>query len=158
MTPTISRYLAFLPRSPAETRAVAHEYRRLRAKGWDAAGALRSARVNVRFEAEEGNGRVKLKLEPDENPDLSWLDDVDYHGEGNRRAGGAYRKEWLGKAERDGVWIIVGLYREAGEGEWITADYCGGFIGDDVRDNGYDTDIKASALEALYDSTESGVH
>ena len=38
--------------------------------------------------------------------------------------------------------------------EWMAVDSCGGFFGDDLQDNGYDTDLKKAALDWL---TEAGI-
>lgn len=55
------------------------------------------------------------------------------------------------RAEREGVYGVCAQYRDT-DGAWVRADECWGFVGDDWRESGYDTDAIASAL-AGYDAT-----
>jgi hypothetical protein len=76
------------------------------------------------------SGHVRLRIVPDDCPDLSWAD------EGT-----------LELANHNGMWGIVGEYFD-GEA-WQVAGSCWGFIGSDWKDSGVDTDIMQEALEAL---------
>ena len=52
---------------------------------------------------------------------------------------------------RQGVWGIVGEYFD---GEvWQHADSCFGFVGDDWKNSGYDTDIMQATLDAARDAS-----
>jgi hypothetical protein len=51
--------------------------------------------------------------------------------------------------DRDGVWGIVGEYFD-GE-RWQHADSCFGFVGDDWKNSGYDTDIMRATLDEAKD-------
>jgi hypothetical protein len=52
------------------------------------------------------------------------------------------------RCEREGVYGLVGQARDS-HGQWHTADGCWGFVGDDWRGSGYDTDIMRAALDLL---------
>lgn len=126
------------------TSQITKEYRRLRAKGFTGADALRAARVNVAFEAAENAGLVEFRVDVDPEPyDASF---VHTWGLPPARAQRAER-EILERAERDGVWVISAVKVTDDEGEPL--DSVGMFIGDDFADSGYDVDVKRSALEAL---------
>jgi len=115
-------------------------YKRLRSKGWRAAAAMHNARTLAAWNAaggyvKDGNhspdpddAPIRLRIEPD--MDAQW--DAD-------------DKEFARRADREGVWGIIGEYWN-GE-QWVHADSCWGFLGDDLQDNGYDTDIMASTVE-----------
>ena len=51
---------------------------------------------------------------------------------------------------REGVWGIVGEYFD-GE-RWRHADSCFGFVGDDWKNSGYDTDIMRATVDASEDA------
>ena len=140
-------------------------YGRLRAKGWIAKEAWRAAGVNERWEAagghtvdgtdsvlvrsREDDAMVRAVILPDTDPDLSWLD-ID-NGPvlvGNRwMSSQEYGDMVRARAMTDGVYFVVTQYWD---GEvWQDADSCGGFIGEDWNDSGYDTDMMESALDAL---------
>ena len=118
--------------------ALTKEYRRQRAKGWNASTALRNAKVERTWNVLEARGKVALKVMPDDDCDLSYLDqDCFAH----------YRKAELERANRDGCWGLVGEYRCPRCGQWTTADSIWGFIGEDWRDSGYDMDVKAEVID-----------
>lgn len=51
------------------------------------------------------------------------------------------------RIDRDGVWVIVGKYFDSEK--WVSVDSCGGFVGDDWKNSGYDNDIMQNTIEAL---------
>jgi len=109
--------------------ALQREYRRLRKQGWDATRALDYARTAEEWDALE-YGEVQLLIEPDDRyPDDLCADDAE-------------------RANNDGVWGIMGQYRDPATDKWTTADSVWGFIGDDWRDSGYDYDVKRATLDA----------
>lgn len=123
-----------------------HEYNRLRALGWTASDALRSARIKDRFSDLENDGLVKLELEPEcDFYDDSYLESCGLTPDRLARE----REDLRNRIERDGHWILVAYYRADDESEWIAADSCGGFIGDDWKDSGYDTDLRSAAIDAI---------
>ena len=113
------------------------EYRRLRRLGWASKDAARAARVKERFEDAEDAGLVRLRVLPD---DCCEPDDFD--------GTPAQHTEALERASRDGCWGIVADYRCPACGNWASSDSVWGFIGDDWRDSGYDTDVMACCLAA----------
>ena len=130
---------------------IAKEYRRLRALGWTALLAHRAARTLEAWnrldghtiwadddpdDPDEPDARVRLHIVADDDFDLS-CDCEDAHCE----------ERQLERAERDGVWGIVGEYRV--RDEWEQADSCWGFVGEDWRDSGYDTDIMDETMRAF---------
>lgn len=76
-------------------------------------------------------------VEPDYDLDLSYLDQRDDDD------------SWLfpdrqseyDRAQNEGGWGIVGQFRCPRCGQWESADSVWGFIGDDWRGSGYDTDV-----------------
>lgn len=122
------------------------EYRRLRAKNWPAASAMRAARVNVAWGDAEDDGLVELTCEPDQCSTIEecsgdYSDLVPHMRE-------KYRKQDLETAERDGIWVYSTHYRASVDSEVECADSIGGVTGD-FQDSGYDVDLKSAALEAL---------
>jgi hypothetical protein len=60
------------------------------------------------------------------------------------------REEFIATVNREGVSGIVGEYFD---GEvWQHADSCFGFVGDDWKHSGYDTDIMRATLDAANDA------
>src|ERR1700693_6591303 len=55
------------------------------------------------------------------------------------------REVFIAKVNREGVWGVIGEYFD-GE-QWRHADSCFGFVGDDWKDSGYDTDIMRATLD-----------
>ena len=60
------------------------------------------------------------------------------------------REEFIEKVNREGVWGIIGEYFD-GEA-WQHADSCFGFVGDDWKNSGYDTDIMRTTLNESKDA------
>jgi len=109
--------------------ALQREYKRLRKQGWHASVALDYARTAEEWDALE-YGEVQLIIElDDEYPDSLCADDAE-------------------RANDEGVWGIVGQYRDPATDRWETADSVWGFIGDDWRGSGYDYDVKRVTLDA----------
>lgn len=126
---------------------VMREYARLRSKQWSAREALSAAKVNVSFATFEREGYARLRVEADDDIDLSFLDDRDVFEESEANKERA-------RCSREGVHGIITEALNPLSGEWTVVDSCWGFIGDDWKDSGYDTDGKAEAIEWL----ESFVH
>ena len=125
---------------------VVSEYMRLRAKGWLAVQALRDAKIKVAFKAAEAEGLVRLDSEPD---DLNPFDTVDFSDLSERERKAA-EKSLQNDIQRWGVWVLVGYWRTLRDAKWESADSCGGFLGNDLDDNGYDVDIMLTTLDALH--------
>lgn len=130
------------------TPSIEREYRRLRDLGWAGLQALHAARTRVEFHELENQGLVRFKVEPDECSTAEDLLPTEYSKK--------EQVEFLELAKRDGIWGIVGEYLcptcptcKRGGSEWIQADSVWGFIGDDVSDNGYDTDVMQSTINEL---------
>lgn len=145
------------------TPYVRQEYARLRAKDWPAGQAWHAANVRARFRELDERGLVKLWVEADEMLfDDSYIDTWGLSPDKVKKE----KEELWAKIGRDGVWILVGYFREDGTpGEWNDnwengrhayppgydlADSCGGFIGRDWRDSGYDVDIMEATMDAVY--------
>jgi hypothetical protein len=130
-----------------ETRKL---YNRFRAAGETAKRALESARVVRQFEALEAAGFVRIDVQPDESPDLSWLDQDCFN---DTRGARAATKKMREQIERDGVWGTVGEYRLEDDAEWAHADSCWGHTGyNDVAspfENAYVIDHMAATIEAF---------
>jgi hypothetical protein len=126
---------------PMESR----EYRRLRALDWSARDALRAAKAKVRFLQLEEDGKVRLRLEPDDLP----FEFGDATEEETRAI--------QAQIDRDGLWGVVveaacpccGLF------EHVSSVY--GFVGDDWKDSGYDTDLRLEAI-AVWESRAAKHH
>jgi len=117
---------------------LAREYARLRRQGFSAHIALDYARTAEEWDALE-YGEVRLLAEPDDSADFA-----DLIGD----APESVVKSETKRADRDGVWGIVGQYLDPATGEWVTADSVWGFIGDDWQDSGYDYSVKRATLDA----------
>jgi len=126
---------------------VHQEYRRLRALGFRAVDAMRSARIAAAFEEEQEAGTLRFRVVPDECFDDTHLDMTD-----NER-----RQLWA-RINCDGVWGIVSEYRCACCGAWREAESVWGFVGDDFVDSGYDVDVKVEALQKLRAQQEGSEH
>lgn len=110
------------------------EYKRLRRKGWTASDAMHAAEVNAAFEEAEAEGLVAFEVIPDESADLSFLDQDCMED---------VREAEYSRADSCGTWGIVATVNGK------TVDSVWGFIGDDWKDSGYDTDVKAAALRVI---------
>jgi hypothetical protein len=60
------------------------------------------------------------------------------------------RGEFIAKVDREGVFGVIGEYFD-GE-RWQHADSCFGFVGDDWKNSGYDTDIMRATLNEAKDA------
>lgn len=116
------------------------EYFRLRALGWEARHAFNCAKINVAWDKLEDEGLVRFRTAPEE---CMTLDDV--IGEG---ADDKTRKLIEARAERDGVWGIIGEFKNE-SGAWEQASSVWGFIGNDWEDSWSDTDVKQETMEQL---------
>ncbi len=126
-------------------RCVRREYDRLRDKGWTAADALRAARIHDRWTDLENAGLVKLDMDPE----IDCYDDsyIDTWGLSPGRAA-REKREIHERINREGHWIVVVYARATDEDEWSPVDSCGGFIGTDHEDSGYDVDLMRAAIDA----------
>jgi hypothetical protein len=132
-------------------------YKAERSKGWRASHAFQNAKTLLeadRLDADIGcdeydePGTVRLRIAWDDSGyDDSYLDTWTDIRDCERER---IRAELWSRIERDGVVGVVGEYWNGDE--WIDADSCWGFIGDDWRDSGYDTDILASAIDAYHEN------
>lgn len=135
---------------PTIKLALRSEYKRLCAKGWSAKEAKRAAEVKAKFDALASLGFVKLECEPDEYADL---DNV-LCACGEEGCEEEHRAPERRKAERDGIWGLVGYFRVRETDKWTVADSVWGFVGESGLDSGYDTDIRRSTMDALDDAWE----
>lgn len=88
----------------------------------------------------EGRGPVvRLVVRGDDSPDLSYLDDTAVCTPAQRQAE-------YDRANRDGMWYIAGEYWTGTH--WEQVDAVHGFIGDDWRGSGYDSDVMRATLNA----------
>jgi len=107
------------------------EYARLRALGYVAREALYAARVRVLFDARDD---VRLQAVPD---------DEEYQHSDNETK--AEHARTLRRLNTEGTWGIQAQV-QCSCGNWRTVDGVYGFIGEDWRDSGYDTDLMREAL------------
>lgn len=128
------------------------EYFRLRVLGWEAKQALRAARVKDAFTDAEKTGLVKLETEIDCEPyDMSFYDTWD----ASERQIAHWKKITSERIDREGLYGLVSYVRNTKRDAWEQVDSCWGFIGDDWRDGGYDTDIMQACLDELDDIRRS---
>jgi hypothetical protein len=104
-----------------------------------ASDVLRAVKIRAEWSEAESQDLVRLRVEPDQDLDLSYLDQDCYTDR--------YRAEVREHAERDGGTGIIGEYYD-GE-TWQSTDSVWGFIGDDWKGSGYDIDIMRATLDAL---------
>jgi hypothetical protein len=120
------------------------EYQRLRNKGWTAQAALRAARIDDTWTDLENEGVVRIQYPYDSEPyDDSYIDSWHDLSPAKRERA---KRELHATIERQGVYGIVGEFFDGKN--WITADSVWGTLGDDLTDNGYDVDVKASTIDA----------
>lgn len=135
---------------------VAEYYKIERKLGITAGVAIRNARTRARWYELEGivdtwfglaplfAGRVRLNIIPEEEAyDVSYIDTWTDLSENQRDR---IKAETILRCEQEGVWIIRGEYWDSSL--WLIADSCGGFIGQDWKNSGYDTDIMRAAIDA----------
>ena len=127
----------------AQTR---YDYARMRRLGYGAASALRMARTSTRFGWLEDAGLVRLRVDPDDCPDVSWCEPDSR----DDRQTAAMKKKDRRTIEREGLWGIIAEYRFDADDDrgWIVADSLWGIVGADLSD-GYTADLRASAVKAL---------
>jgi hypothetical protein len=119
-------------------------YLREREAGWPARAALANAKARVEWEGLEGE-HVRLRQEPDDSPDLSFIDQDCYQ---DTREGRACARSIQETAERDGVWGLIAEYRIDPEREdWEHGASCWGLIGDDFAH--VEADLMGECLEEL---------
>jgi len=121
--------------------------------------ARRSLATRELFEKLESLGLVRINIIPDAHCSMDDLKgdcyDVALNAStvpGGERTIKAQEKAFEAKVERDGVWGVVGEYRTSADEQWEQADSCFGFVGDDWKDSGTDTDIMYATLKALSDA------
>jgi len=141
-------------------------YQRERTRGFQAQWALSNARTRLEWSKHEvaeyssgeavdpRRGNVRLRLVPDEATSVEDLEGDCFSPKANPNVPASRlerdREEFIAKVSREGVWGIVGEYFD---GEvWQHADSCFGFVGDDWKDSGYDTDIMRATLNAARDA------
>lgn len=132
------------------TAKLAKEYRRQRALGVPATHAIHAARTLVEWEGLGGHTKQVDDdyEEPDATVRLHILPDDDWEHAAECGCPDTRCKERnTERANRDGVWGIVGEYRI--RGEWEQGDSVWGFIGSDWEDSGYDTDVMSGTIRAL---------
>ena len=139
-------------------------YQRERARGFQAKWALSNARTRLEWEHEVAEyssgepidpkrGNVRLRVVPDETCSIEDLEGDCFNPKANPEIPASRlerdHKDFITKVNRDGVWGIVGEYFD---GEvWQHADSCFGFVGDDWKNSGYDTDIMRATLDVARD-------
>lgn len=122
-------------------KSIVREYRRFRSIGYSATQALFAARVGMEFFDLECDGKVRLAIEPEDDV-AGVLDYLNQDCYTERQ-----RKEERERADRLGVWGIVGQYCCPCCGEWTTADAVWGFVGEDWKDSLYDSDIMSETIK-----------
>lgn len=141
-------------------------YQLERARGFQASWALSNARTRLEWEkqevAEYSSGEaidpkrsdVRFRVVPDETYSLEDLEGDCFEPHVNPDIPASKlqrdREEFIAKVNHEGVWGIVGEYFD-GE-TWRHADSCFGFVGDDWKHSGYDTDIMRTTLSAARDA------
>jgi hypothetical protein len=136
-------------------------YQSERKRGFRALWALSNARTRLEWDRHEvaeystgdpidpERGNVRLRLVPDELCSLEDLEGDCFNPKANPDIPVARlehdRKEFRARVNREGVWGIIGEYFD-GE-QWQHADSCFGFVADDWKNSGYDTDIMRVTLD-----------
>lgn len=123
------------------------DYWRLRKMGWPAKDAIRAARARSTFLELEERGLVELRAVPEEEQyDASYVDTWDVSE--TRRA--AVKRDIMRRVADEGVYTLCALSRANEEDEFECVDSCGGFVGEDWRDSGYDVDLMIAAIEHAF--------
>ena len=124
---------------------VRYEYNRLRRKGWTAFEAYRNARIRDKFTDLENEGRVRLNVVMEQEVfDDSYLDTWGLcPARLNRK-----RTELRERIDRDGVWCLQAEAQCDKCGRWKVLDSISGFVGDDWKDSGYDSELMQVAIES----------
>jgi hypothetical protein len=137
-------------------------YSRERQLGFRASHALHNARTRIAWDMASGVtvsgndddhvGHVRLRIEWDDSPyDDSYIETWHDLTESQRDK---IKADLWSRIERNGVVGVIGEYWNGTE--WVHADSCWGFIGDDWQNSGYDTDIMAATLDAYHDVQWAG--
>jgi len=142
----------------SKTLCVYKEYARLRNKGWHAAEALRAARTTALFSELAKRNLVWLAACED---GADWSYDELFGDSYKPEANPDITPERLARQKNDEIQRIdtEGIYRiEVGLGEAVEEedqylDSVGGFIGDDWKDSGYDTDMMRACIRQLVTTT-----
>src|SRR5260370_14302082 len=141
-------------------------YQRERARGFQAKWALSNASTRLEWDKHEvaeyssgepidpKRGHVRLRVVPDETCSFEDLEGDCFNPKANPNIPASRlqrdREEFIAKVNREGVWRIVSEYCD---GEvWQHEDSCFGFVGEDWRHSGYDTDIMRATLDAAKDA------
>lgn len=128
-------------------RYIKKVYLNERKQGWQAHIALSHARTSYAWHHLSDAGLVRLMVYEDaEGYDDSFIDTWKDISEKERNK---LHAQIADRINNEGVWGIVGEYKSPHTGEWINADSCWGFIGDEWRNSGYDSDIRASTIRQL---------
>jgi hypothetical protein len=131
-------------------------YQLERRQGFTARNALSNARTRIawaKHDADEHNpqrGDVRLRIVPDDYATFEDLTGDVYSTSANPDIPASrLKREAKIEMERINRLGVVGIIGEYFDGEqWQHADSCFGFVGDDWKNTGYDTDIMQSALDA----------
>jgi hypothetical protein len=115
--------------------------------GFQAKNALYTARLDRQWSNLEEAGLVRLKITRDNDIDIAFL-----VGEGCSKA--QERRE-IERINRYGVWGIIGEYRISEHDPWQHGESCWGFIDEDWKDSGYDSDIKYTTIKELVKALKS---
>ena len=126
------------------------EYKRLRAKNWNHIDSRNTAKINCAFEKAEAKELVRFRVISDDLPyDDSYIDTWPESDEEKAKT----KKQLWARIEREGVWCILVekhiTCKHCGSDRWEQLEHCCGFVGEDWKDSGYDTDFKRTALEAI---------
>jgi len=136
-------------------------YQRERARGFQASWALSNALTRLEWDKHEvaeyssgepidpKRGNVRLRVVLDETCSLDDLEGDCFNPKANPDIPASRlqrdREQFIAKVNQEGVWGIIGEYFD-GE-TWQHADSCFGFVGDDWKNSGYDTDIMRATLD-----------
>jgi len=136
---------------------VEREAKRLRDKEWSLPDAMRAARVKAAFDTFD-DVYWRLEAVPDEDLyDDSHIDDPQE------------KKNLWNRIESEGVWGIKSSWRLSEDpvydppsskhhgklimsAKWEEADATWGFVGDEWKDSGYDTDLRRAAMHAFLEA------
>lgn len=134
------------------------EYHKLRRKGWHAKEALRAARIKDEWLDAESEGFVKLDIVADDCVSLDGIlgdcYDPKVITDISPKRLAAQRKLEIERINRDGVWGIVGKVKVPAcskchsNERWETVESIWGFVGDDWKNSGHDTDVMSAVLTA----------
>ena len=142
-------------------KRIAKLYQDVRKAGWTAQSALRDARTRYAFwrreapdylKSGDSHNCVRLRVEWDHLANAEDLMGECYCPRANPDIPASrlerQKKEFLQRRADCGAVGIVGEYWDEREQAWVQTDSVWGFVGDDWKHSGYDTDIMQSALDA----------